>query len=131
MQMERTSHQSENLPVSLRRILVVAAHYGVRRGISALLQQQAHLAVVAEARTGEEALQLAAAHRPDTVVMDVAIQGMACADTCQRILHQLPGTRIILVTSYLEDERLSAALRAGAVGSMLRRIGGNDLVAML
>lgn len=110
------------------RILVADDHEVVRMGIKVLLQQHQNLRVVAEASSGEEAIQQALLHRPDVVVMDVRMPGISGVEACQRIVQQLPATRVVMLTSYAEDELLFAAIRAGASGYVLKRIGSDDLV---
>jgi DNA-binding NarL/FixJ family response regulator len=110
------------------RILIADDHEVVRMGIRALLQQHTHLHVVAEAATGEEAVELALLHKPDVVVMDVRMPGLLGVEACQKIVQQLPNTRVIMLTSYAEDELLFAAIRAGASGYVLKRIGSDDLI---
>lgn len=110
------------------RILIADDHEVVRMGIRALIQQHAHLHVVAEAATGEEAVELALQHKPDVVVMDVRMPGMLGVEACQKIVQQLPNTRVVMLTSYAEDDLLFAAIRAGASGYVLKRIGSDDLI---
>ncbi len=112
-------------PVS---IVIADDHAVVRMGLKALLSQQVDLHVVGEASTGEEAIQQATLHRPDLVVMDIRMPGLSGVDACRKITKQLPDTRVILLTSYAEDELLFAAIRAGAVGYVLKRLGTNDLI---
>jgi DNA-binding NarL/FixJ family response regulator len=110
------------------RILIVDDHEVVRMGLKALLQQHPHLHVVAEAGTGEEAVQQALNFQPDVVVMDVRMPGMSGVEACRQIVQQLPATRVIMLTTFAEDELLFAAIRAGASGYVLKRIGSQDLV---
>ncbi|PJF31301.1 MAG: DNA-binding response regulator [Candidatus Thermofonsia Clade 1 bacterium] len=110
------------------RILIADDHEVVRMGIRALIQQHSHLRVVAEAATGEEAVELALQHKPDVVVMDVRMPGMLGVEACQKIVQQLPNTRVVMLTSYAEDDLLFAAIRAGASGYVLKRIGSDDLI---
>ncbi len=110
------------------RILIADDHEVVRMGIKALLQQHPDLRVIAEASTGEEAVQQAVAHHPDVVVMDIRMPGLSGVDACRKIVQQLPETRVIMLTSFAEDELLFAAIRAGASGYVLKRIGSDDLV---
>jgi len=110
------------------RILLVDDHEVVRLGIKALLQQHAHLQVIAEAASGDEAVRLALIQQPDVVVMDIRMLGMSGVDACRQIVDQLPSTRVIILTTFAEDDLLFAAIRAGACGYVLKRIGGNDLV---
>jgi DNA-binding NarL/FixJ family response regulator len=110
------------------RVLIADDHEVVRMGIKALLMQHAHLKVVGEASTGEEALEQALLHRPDVVVLDVRMPNMSGVEACQQIVQQLPNTRVVMLTSYAEDDLLFAAIRAGASGYVLKRIGSDDLV---
>ncbi len=110
------------------RVLIADDHEVVRMGIKVLLQQHQSLRVVGEASTGEEAVQQALIHRPDVVVLDVRMPNMTGVEACQQIVQQLPDTRVIMLTSYAEDELLFAAIRAGASGYVLKRIGSDDLV---
>jgi two-component system response regulator DevR len=112
-------------PVS---IVIADDHAVVRMGLKALLSQQVDLHVVGEASTGEEAIQQATLHRPDLVIMDIRMPGLSGIDACRKITKQLPDTRVILLTSYAEDELLFAAIRAGAVGYVLKRLGTTDLI---
>jgi two-component system response regulator DevR len=110
------------------RILVADDHEVVRMGIKTLLQQRPNFRVIAEAATGEEAVQQALSTQPDIVVMDIRMPGLSGVDACQQIVHQLPDTRVVILTSYAEDELLFAAIRAGASGYVLKRIGSDDLL---
>lgn len=110
------------------RVLIADDHEVVRMGIKALLMQHAHLKVVGEASTGEEAIEQALLHRPDVVVLDVRMPNMSGVEACQQIVQQLPNTRVVMLTSYAEDDLLFAAIRAGASGYVLKRIGSDDLV---
>jgi DNA-binding NarL/FixJ family response regulator len=110
------------------RVLIADDHEVVRMGIKVLLQQHQSLRVVGEASTGEEAVQQALIHRPDVVVLDVRMPNMTGVEACQQIVQQLPDPRVVMLTSYAEDELLFAAIRAGASGYVLKRIGSDDLV---
>jgi DNA-binding NarL/FixJ family response regulator len=110
------------------RVLLADDHEVVRLGIKALLQQHTTMEVVAEASNGEEAVQRALSLHPDVVVMDIRMPGMSGVDACREIVAQLPETRVVMLTTYAEDELLFSAIRAGASGYVLKRIGSNDLV---
>jgi two-component system response regulator DevR len=110
------------------RIVIADDHEVVRMGIKALLHQHSELRVVGEAGTGEEAIQQTLAHKPDVVVMDIRMPGLSGVDACRKIMQQLPETRVVMLTSFAEDELLFAAIRAGAAGYVLKRIGSDDLV---
>lgn len=110
------------------RILVVDDHEVVRMGVKAMLQQHSHFAVIAEADNGEDAIKEALRHKPDVVVMDVRMPGMSGIDACAKITAALPDTRVVMLTTFAEDDLLFAAIRAGAAGYVLKRIGNMDLI---
>ena len=110
------------------RILVADDHEVVRMGIKAMIQQHANLVVVAEADNGEDAVKAAIKHQPDVVVMDVRMPGMSGIDACAKITAQLPETRVVMLTTFAEDDLLFSAIRAGAAGYVLKRIGNNELI---
>jgi two-component system response regulator DevR len=110
------------------RILIVDDHEVVRLGLRALLDRHPDFTVVDEAGTAREALQKALFHRPDVVVMDIRLPGRSGIDACRDIVSQLPDTRVIMLTSYAEDELLFDAIEAGACGYVLKQIGSDDLV---
>ncbi len=119
--------ESEDLMKPVR-IVIADDHAVVRMGLVALLNQQVDWRVVGEASTGEEAIEQATLHRPDLVLMDIRMPGISGIDACRKITEQLPDTRVIMLTSYAEDQLVFAAIRAGAVGYVLKRLGTNDLI---
>jgi DNA-binding NarL/FixJ family response regulator len=111
-----------------QRILLVDDHEVVRVGLRALLDKHPHFEVVAEAGTGKEAVEKTRDYKPDVVVMDIRLRGGSGIEATQAIVDEFPDTRVIMLTSYAEDEMLFAAIRAGAAGYVLKQIGGDDLV---
>jgi DNA-binding NarL/FixJ family response regulator len=111
-----------------QRILLVDDHEVVRVGLRALLDKHPHFEVVAEAGTGKEAVEKTRDYKPDVVVMDIRLRGGSGIEATQAIVEEFPDTRVIMLTSYAEDEMLFAAIRAGAAGYVLKQIGGDDLV---
>ena len=111
-----------------QRILLVDDHEVVRVGLRALLDKHPHFEVVAEAGTGKEAVEKTRDYKPDVVVMDIRLRGGSGIEATQTIVEEFPETRVIMLTSYAEDEMLFAAIRAGAAGYVLKQIGGDDLV---
>lgn len=111
-----------------QRILIVDDHEVVRLGLRALLEKQPNLDVVAEAATAREALEKTRDYNPDVVVMDIRLKGGSGIEACQEITEAYPETKVIMLTSYAEDEMLFSAIRAGAAGYVLKQIGGEDLV---
>jgi two-component system response regulator DevR len=110
------------------RILLVDDHEVVRLGLKTLLERHPDFEVVAEAGTAAEAVAKALHHKPDVVVMDIRLPGESGIDACRQITEKLPDAKVIMLTSYAEDEMLFAAIRAGAAGYVLKQIGGDDLV---
>jgi two-component system response regulator DevR len=108
--------------------MVVDDHEVVRLGLRGLLERQPGWEVVAEASTGDEAVARALEHRPDVVVMDIRLAGSSGIDACRRIISQSPETRVVMLTSYAEDELLFDAIAAGAAGYVLKQIGSDELV---
>ena len=110
------------------RILIADDHSVVRMGLRALLERQGHFKVVAEASNGEEAVRLAQELRPDVAVLDIRMSGISGIDACRQIVDKVSHCRVIMLTSYAEDELVMAAIQAGASGYVLKRIGDNELV---
>lgn len=112
----------------LVRILIADDHAVVRAGLRALLEHHGQFRVVAEAGTGEEAIEKAQEHRPDVAVLDIRMPGLSGIEACRRIIQNVEGCKVIMLTSYAEDELLFAAIQAGASGYVLKRVGDNELV---
>ncbi|VAW42640.1 Two-component transcriptional response regulator, LuxR family [hydrothermal vent metagenome] len=110
------------------RILIVDDHEVVRLGLKSLIERNREFEVVAEAAAQQEAVRKALEHEPDIVLMDIRLAGGSGIVACEQIMAQLPATKIIMLTSYAEDEMLFAAIRAGASGYVLKQVGGNDVI---
>jgi DNA-binding NarL/FixJ family response regulator len=110
------------------RILIADDHSVVRAGLRALLERQGRFRVVGEASTGEEAIAKAEELLPDVAVLDIRMPGMSGIEACRQIVERVQGCRVIMLTSYAEDELLFAAIQAGASGYVLKRIGDNELI---
>jgi DNA-binding NarL/FixJ family response regulator len=110
------------------RILLVDDHEVVRLGLRSLLARHPGFDVVAEAATENEAVQKALEYKPDIVLLDIRLAGGNGVAACEAIMAQLPDTKIIMLTSYAEDEMLFAAIRAGAVGYVLKQVGTQDVI---
>lgn len=114
-----------------QRILLVDDHEVVRLGLKALIERQPDMEVVAEAATSAEAVTKAAAFKPDVVLMDIRLGSGSGVAACREIVAQLPDTKVIMLTSYAEDDVLFAAIQAGAAGYVLKQAGGQDVVRAL
>ncbi|WP_079528593.1 response regulator transcription factor [Halobacillus hunanensis] len=101
-------------------VLFADDHEMVRIGVSAYLSAQSDIEVVAEANDGKEAVDLALAQRPDIILMDLVMEEMDGIEATKKIIHQWPEAKIIIVTSFLDDEKVYPALEAGATSYMLK-----------
>jgi len=111
------------------RVAVVDDQALVRGGFAMVLAHEADIEVVAEAGTGLEALDVARAHRPDVVIMDIRMPDMDGLEATNRILEEADWpVRILIVTTFDPDEYIYKALRAGASGFMLKDTPPADLV---
>ncbi len=113
------------------RLLVVDDHEVVRRGLVALLDRRPNFKVVAQAGTVEESLEQARLHQPDIVIMDVRLPDGSGVGACREIRAELPDTRVVMLTSFPDDEAVLSAIVAGAAGYLLKQIRARDLVAAL
>jgi two-component system response regulator DevR len=113
------------------RILVVDDHEVVRQGLVSLLERRDGFQVVAQAGTVAEAVENARKYQPDLVVMDVRLPDGSGIEACREIRAEFPTTRIVILTSYPDEEAVFASIVAGASGYLLKQIRGRDLVAAL
>jgi two-component system response regulator DevR len=113
------------------RLLVVDDHEVVREGLVALLDRRPGFHVVAEAGTVEESLTAARRFAPDLVVMDVRLPDGSGIEACRDIRAELPATRVVMLTSFPDDEAVFSAIVAGASGYLLKQTRARDLVAAL
>ncbi|MER7339281.1 response regulator transcription factor [Streptomyces sp. NPDC000075] len=109
------------------RVLVVDDQDLVREGIAALLGIQPGIEVVGSARDGGEAVDVAGRSHPDVVLMDVRMPGMDGVAATALLRRQLPGCRIVMLTTFNDDEYVGRALRAGAVGYLLKNLPAAEL----
>jgi len=113
------------------RILVVDDHEIVRQGLVSLLERREGFQVVAQAGTVAEATENARKFQPDLVIMDVRLPDGSGIEACREIRAEFPTTRIIILTSYPDEEAVFASIVAGASGYLLKQIRGRDLVAAI
>jgi DNA-binding NarL/FixJ family response regulator len=109
------------------RILIVDDHEVVRMGLRTLLEKREGFTVVGEAGTAEEALRVARQSQPDVVIMDIRLPDGNGVQACREIREELPDTRVIMLTSYADDEALFGSIMAGASGYMLKQVRGQSL----
>jgi two-component system, NarL family, response regulator DevR len=113
------------------RLLVVDDHEVVRQGLVSLLDRRAAFDVVAQAGSIAEAIAQAARYEPDLVIMDVRLPDGSGIEACREIRAARPQTRVVMLTSYPDEEAVLSAIMAGASGYLLKQIRGRDLVSAL
>lgn len=112
-------------------ILLVDDHEVVRLGLKSLLEHNDQFEVVAEAGTAKEAVEMVEKHHPDVVLMDIRLPGPSGIEACEEITKRWPDVRVVILTSYAEDDMLFSAIRAGASGYVLKQIGAEGLIAAI
>jgi two-component system, NarL family, response regulator LiaR len=118
----------ESMPKSLIRVLVVDDHPIVRRGLCMEINLDASMQVVGEARDGFEAVALARQLKPDVILMDLVMPQKNGVDATAEILANDPQARVLILTSFSEEDQIFAAIRAGALGSILKDKPPEDLL---
>jgi DNA-binding NarL/FixJ family response regulator len=108
--------------------LLVDDHEVVRLGLKSLLDRHANFSVIAEAASEDEAVAKALEVLPDIVLMDIRLMGGSGIEACRRIIAERPSIKVLMLTSYAEDEMLFAAIRAGASGYVLKQVGSSELI---
>lgn len=109
------------------RVMLVDDHEVVREGLRALLNRRQGMSVVAEAGTVAQAVEAARRHRPDVVVMDVRLPDGTGIEACREIRSHFPETRMIMLTSYADEEAVLASILAGASAYLLKQTRGQQL----
>lgn len=110
------------------RVLIADDHAAVRQGLRSLLELHDYIEVVGEASNGLEAVDLASRSQPDIVLMDLAMPGMDGIGATQRIRAISPSTRVIVLTSFSEDEQIILAVKAGASSYLLKNVSPANLI---
>jgi NarL family two-component system response regulator LiaR len=110
------------------RVLIADDHGVVRQGLRTFLELQEEIAVVGEASDGEEAVDAVERLAPDVVLMDLVMPRLDGIEAIRRIRERSPGTRVIVLTSFAEDDKVFPAVRAGAAGYLLKDVQPQELV---
>lgn len=113
------------------RIVLVDDHEVVRLGLKSLLEQGSRFEVVGEASNAKEAIEITGKLHPDIVLMDIRLPGISGIDACEEITQTYPDIKVVMLTSYAEDDMLFSAIRAGASGYLLKQISSEDLIRSL
>lgn len=110
------------------RVLLVDDHVIVREGLKMVLGRDARIRIVGEAGTAQQAVSEACRANPDVVLMDIRLPDGTGVQACSDILEQCPQTRVLFLTSYVDDDTVLAAILAGAHGYLVKEIGVEMLV---
>jgi NarL family two-component system response regulator LiaR len=110
------------------RVLIADDHAILRKGIRALLSTEPDIEVVGEAGDGAEALTQAEALLPDVILMDLVMPRMDGIEATQQVTRQQPGVQVLVLTSFAADDKVFPAIKAGALGYILKDTGPDDLV---
>jgi DNA-binding NarL/FixJ family response regulator len=110
------------------RVLIVDDQALFREGLHTLLSVQTDLQVVGEARNGEEAMRLAATHEPDIILMDLHMPILDGVAATRRLQSSQPSIKVIVLTTFDDDEDVFEGLRAGAVGYLLKDVPSEKLI---
>ncbi|WP_420488665.1 response regulator [Paenibacillus arenosi] len=123
MAMETTDmERSENI-----RVLLVDDHEMVRIGLAAVLSTEDGIEVVGEAGNGMDGIRLAQEYKPDVVLMDLVMDGMDGIETTRKLLQLYPDCKVIVLTSYLDDEKMYPVIEAGAFSYLLKTSRANEV----
>src|SRR2546426_1949121 len=112
----------------LLKVMLVEDHEVVREGLRMVLESAGDIAVVAEATTARDAITNAVRVRPDVIVMDVRLLEGNGIEATREIRSQVPRARILMLTSFQDDEALFASIMAGAGGYLFKRVRSNELI---
>jgi len=110
------------------RILLVDDHDIVRLGLMTLLNDQPDMEVIGEASTAGEGVKTAEKLMPDVILMDIRLPGEGGIEACQQITSRYPSCRVVMLTSFADDNLVVRAIRAGAVGYVLKQVGNEELL---
>ena len=110
------------------RVMIADDHQLVRQGLAALLSVKPGFEVVGQAKSGVEAIELAWSLEPDIILMDLLMPGMNGIDATREIKSKNPDARILIITSFAEDENVYQAIKAGALGYLLKDSSPKELL---
>ena len=113
------------------RVLIVDDHQIVRKGLRALLETEPDLDVVGEAADGQEAVEQAVRLQPDVILMDLVMPGLDGVEATRQIMSHRPEAHILVLTSYGSDNKIFPAIKAGALGFLLKDTRPQELVAAI
>lgn len=109
-------------------VLLVDDHALVRLGLRTLIDDQADMEVVGEAGTSQDALREVESLRPQVILMDIRLPGEGGLDATRHIVGRFPEVKVVMLTSYADEELVVSAIRAGAVGYLLKEVGNEEVL---
>ncbi len=112
-------------------VVLVDDHPLVRQGMRAVLDAHRDIEVVGEASDGEEAVRICAEHQPDVVLMDLRLPTMSGIEATRQVCERCPGTKVLVLTMYVDDAVVFEAIASGASGYLLKGSDGADIVAAI
>lgn len=110
------------------RLLIVDDHVFVRKGVRALLATEEDIEVVGEAQDGQQALERIKEHQPDVVLLDLLMPKMGGIEVIEHVIAENPGVRILVLTSFVADDKVFPAIKAGALGYLLKDSEPEELI---
>lgn len=113
------------------RVIIVDDHEIVREGLQILLSEETEFEVVGMAGNGNEAIRLAKQLKPDVVIMDLVMPGLDGIEATRHVLSASPATRVLVLTTYSDDQRVRDAIQAGAIGYMLKDVLKPELLGAI
>lgn len=111
------------------RVVIVDDHVLVRSGLEVVLGMFDDIELAGQAGDGEEAVRLCEQLRPDVVLMDLVLPGLSGVEATRRILASCPGTKVVALTSFTEEDLIGETLRAGAIGYLMKNVSADQLAA--
>jgi NarL family two-component system response regulator LiaR len=122
----RVSGGAEEQPKTIR-VVIADDHALVRSGLQSILALFHDIELVAQASSGAEAIRMTEQTEPDVVLMDLMMPGMNGAAATEEILRRRPGTKVLALTSFSDEELIENTLRAGAIGYLMKNVSGDQL----
>jgi two-component system NarL family response regulator len=116
------------MPPEKLKIMIVDDHYLVRVGLTSIIGLEQDMTVCAEASSGEQAVSLFASKRPDVTLMDVRLPGMSGIQATETIRRQFSEARVIVLSTYISDEEVYAALKVGAMAYLVKSVAREELI---
>lgn len=113
------------------KVLLIDDHFVVRSGLAASLALEEDMTVIAEADSGDQALDAYTQHQPDIVLMDLQLPGLSGIEATQALISADPTARILIFSTFARDEEIHRALRAGALGYLQKSASRPDLLAAI